>query len=102
MCLQVWKELLALVAFFSLNPHFLQNKKQLVGGCSLDEAFGVGDRPRKDALGKVHMLGGPGTNPALCLATAQDPCVPLILRDLHPEGQLCRVLAEYGAGATPK
>lgn len=47
----------------------------------------MGDRPREGALGKVHVPGGPGTNPALCLGTAQDPRVPLILGDLCPQGQ---------------
>lgn len=45
-----------------------------------------GKSTRGDALGKVQVPGGPGTNSALCLATVQDPCVPLVLGDLHPQG----------------
>lgn len=49
------------------------------------------------------MLGGPRTDPALCLATTQDPCVPLILGDLHPEGWHHEVtLAHCRAGAAPE
>lgn len=61
-------------------------RKHLVGGWCLNEAFGVGAGRREDVLGKVHVLCGSRTNPALCLATMQDPCVPFVLGDLHPKG----------------
>lgn len=88
-------ETLGAATFFSLNHCFLkqtnkkapkQNRMHLVGGWCLNEAFGAGAGCREDALGKVHVLCGSRTKPALCLTTAQDPCVPLVLGDMHREG----------------
>lgn len=81
-------ETLGLVPFFSLNHGFLkqtnkkapnQNRMHLAGGWCLNEAFGVGAGRREDALGKVHVLCGSRTNPALCLTTTQDSVSSLSL-----------------------
>lgn len=90
MCLRVWKKPLALVPFFSLNPHFVkkQNKKRWVGGCSVNEAFGEGDGPREDAVGKVHVPAGPGTNPALAWPLHRTPVSPWGPEGWHPEVQV--------------
>lgn len=72
-------------ALLSLNPHVFkyQNQKQLVVVLLFMRYYGWGMDP-----GRMPWVAPEPTLPSAW----QDSCVPLVLRDLHPKGQLRRVL----------